>query len=292
MAESGLALEIQRFLTHLKAARRVSEHTLRAYAFDLGAFAQAFPSLEAGGIERSHARAYVAGLQKDGLARATVLRRIAALKSWIKHLRRQGTLKRDPFAGLPSPRSERRLPKFLTEAEAGTLLSAEGPLRDRALFELLYSSGLRRSEVCGLNRGDVDFMNGFVRVFGKGGRERIVPVGDAALGLLREYLQGRPRPKDATVEPLFTNEQGRRLTAGGLAWLLKRWIRASGFSKPVTPHGLRHSFATHLIDRGCDLRSVQEMLGHKNLATTQIYTHVSLERLRKVYQDSHPRGKK
>lgn len=290
-----LDLAIQRFLTHLKAARRVSEHTLRAYGADLVEFSRKNPGLAPADVARAQVRAYAADLQKGELARATVLRRLASLKSFLKYLRRQGTLRKDPFAGLPGPRSERRLPRFLTEKEAETLLAApaagaiENP-RDRAIFELLYSSGLRRSELCGLNRGDVDFMGGFVRVFGKGGRERLVPAGDVALGCLREYLQGRARPQDAMVEPLFVNERGARLTAGGLYWLLRRWTKAMGFAKPVNPHALRHSFATHLINRGSDLRSVQEMLGHADLATTQIYTHLDASALKAAHSKHHPRG--
>ena len=170
--------------------------------------------------------------------------------------------------------------------------AAGGPagfrIRDSAVLELLYSSGLRRSEVSGLNIGDVDFVGGTVRVFGKGSRERVVPVGDAALGRLRDYLKSRPgAPAGA---PLFLNGKGGRLSDQGVAWILKRWIRASGWPKPVTPHVFRHSFATHLLDHGCDLRSVQEMLGHKNLATTQVYTHLSLEQLKRVYGRSHPKA--
>ncbi|MBI5240304.1 MAG: tyrosine-type recombinase/integrase, partial [Elusimicrobia bacterium] len=195
------------------------------------------------------------------------------------------------------PRKTARLPRFLTESEVSELLDRGGPAqspfreRDRAILELLYSSGLRRSELAALNVGDVDFVSGFVRVLGKGSRERLVPVGATALSRLREYLRQRGPTSARGESPLFVNARGRRLTDHGVAFLLKGWLKRAGWLKPVTPHSLRHSFATHLLNSGCDLRSVQEMLGHKSLATTQIYTHVSLEKLKEVYSRSHPRGR-
>jgi integrase/recombinase XerC len=154
------------------------------------------------------------------------------------------------------------------------------------VLELLYSCGLRRAEVAALNVGDVDLYSGLIRVFGKGSKERMVPVGKTAAGCLREYLSARARA-DAG-QPLFLNDKGGRLTHDGVAFVLRRWIRGAGFLKPVTPHVFRHSFATHLLNKGCDLRAVQEMLGHKTLATTQVYTHLSLDKLKQVYKDAHP----
>jgi site-specific recombinase XerD len=162
-------------------------------------------------------------------------------------------------------------------------------LRDYALLELLYSSGLRRSEAAGLNIGDLDLFSGFARVMGKGSRERLVPVGDKALNALRAYLDTRPRPL-AHGLPLFLNHNNGRLSGAGIALILKKMAKRARFARPVNPHSVRHSFATHLLDRGCDLKSVQEMLGHKNLQTTEIYTHVSLERLKEVYDKAHPRA--
>ena len=286
---------VQRFLTHLKASRNYSAHTLRAYEADLGHFLgclSQFPGSPAL-LDRARVRAYLAELQKSALKRNSALRKISSAKSFVRFLRQQGELSENPFLGLPTPKREVRLPKFLTEREMEELLasagSSPGPLRerDRAILELLYSSGLRRAELTALNRADIDFMSGVVRVFGKGGKERIVPVGGTALSCVRQYLQARGRAGEA-IEPLFVNAHGRRLSEGGIAWIVRRWIASAKWLKPVTPHAFRHSFATHLLNRGCDLRSVQEMLGHKSLATTQIYTHVSLERLKKVYQDAHP----
>lgn len=202
----------------------------------------------------------------------------------------------DPFVGLPLPKKERRLPRFLTARETEGLLGSAPETsrvllaRNNAILEILYSSGLRRAELCGLNVGDVDWISGVLRVWGKGDRERVVPVGKKALARLREYLDLRPRLDAA--QPLFLSLRGLRLSGETVAWLVKRRALSSPVAKPVSPHALRHSFATHLLDNGCDLRSVQEMLGHKNLDTTQVYTHVSLDRLRQVYGKAHPLAKK
>lgn len=292
-----MRLQTERFLTHLRATRNYSPHTLRAYAKDLEAFLLKYPDLEPGALERVHVRAFLADLQKDGtLARASILRRMAALRSFIKYLRSTGQLKGNPVFGVPLPKRGRPLPKFLTESEMTELFSAphnydaDQYSRDRALLELIYSSGLRRSEVSSLNVGDVDYMSGTVRVFGKGSKERIVPVGNDALKCLRDYLQRRRGAEDAG--PMFLNTRGKRLSDGGIAYLLGRWIKRSSLKKKITPHVLRHSFATHLMNRGCDIRTVQEMLGHVSLTTTQIYTYVSLDRMKEVYKDAHPRSAK
>ena len=178
-------------------------------------------------------------------------------------------------------------PEAVDAAEKGYFFS----LRDYAIFELIYSSGLRRSEAAGLNIGDLDFYSGFARALGKGSRERLVPVGDKALAAIRAYLDTRPKPL-AHGLPLFLNYKSTRLSDGAIALIFKRMARRARFAKPMNPHSVRHSFATHLLDAGCDLKSVQEMLGHKNLQTTEIYTHVSLERLKEVYDKAHPRAKK
>lgn len=284
----------QRFLAYLRASRGASSHTLRAYQADMELFLKRFPGLEAERVERGHVRQHVAAMQASALKRGSILRKISALRSFLRFVRRERGLSRDPFAGLILPRRQARLPKFLTESEASDLLGRAPPgprsRRDLALIELLYSSGLRRAELSSLNVGDVDFLTGTVRVFGKGSRERVVPVGQPALERLRAYLKERGVVAERGDAPLFVNGKGKRLTADGVAFLLKRWARAGGLNKPLTPHTLRHSFATHLLNAGADLRQIQEMLGHKNLATTQVYTHVSLEKLKKVYESAHPRG--
>ena len=240
-------------------------------------------------------RSFLAALQTQHQpARNTVLRKIASLRSFASFLLEQGQLERNPFKLLPAPKRERILPKFLSVEETERLLdtaahSKHFAARDKALFELMYSSGLRRSEVTGLRVKDIDFFNGIVKVFGKGSKERLVPVTDAALDALKTYLACRknPQPDDA----LFLNKNGKPLTGDGLAYIFKNTAIASHLARKVTPHSLRHSFATHLLNNGCDLRSLQEMLGHKSLAATQVYTHVSLEKLKSVYDHAHPKSK-
>jgi site-specific recombinase XerD len=289
-----MKLQLERFLTRLRAAKNYSPHTLRAYRTDLEGFAAKFPDLPPGDLDRAHIRRHLAELQSGKSSRATVLRKASALRSFVKFLRAEGELKRDPFLGVPLPKRTRSLPKFLTEAEMEEVLAAPAPggdpasERDRGVVELLYSSGLRRTEVSTLNVGDVDFLSGTLRVFGKGSKERIVPVGGEALGRLRGYLRSRGGPADG--EPLFASLRGARLSSEGVAFVVRRWVKRSSLLKKVTPHMFRHSFATHLLNRGCNIREVQEMLGHADLNTTQIYTHVSLQKLQEVYKGAHPRG--
>jgi site-specific recombinase XerD len=290
------------FLSELRGCGN-SVHTLRAYSSDLAGFSDFSKLASARGLDRAVVRSYIAFLCSSSLSRGSILRKISALRSFVGFLRKNGEIEGDPFLQVPIPKKERSLPRFLTKSEVSTLLSASPAarkksktselmaLRDRALIEFLYSSGIRRSELCSLNVGDVDFLSGFARVFGKGSRERSVPVGRGALSALRQYLNARPETLErggAGARPLFLNARAGRLSGEGLAQILERWARERGLAKKLTPHQLRHSFATHLLDGGCDLRSVQEMLGHKSLATTQIYTHLSLERLREVYSRSHP----
>lgn len=289
-----MKLQLERFLTRLRAAKNYSPHTLRAYRTDLEGFAAKFPDLAAADLDRAHVRRHLAELQSGESSRATVLRKASALRSFVKFLRAEGELKRDPFLGVPLPKRTRALPKFLTEAEMDEILAAPvssgdaGSERDRAMIELLYSSGLRRAEMSVLNVGDLDPLSGTLRVFGKGSKERLVPVGKEALGRLRAYLRSRGAPADG--EPLFANLRGARLSSEGVAFVVRRWVRRSSLLKKVTPHVFRHSFATHLLNRGCNIREVQEMLGHADLNTTQIYTHVSLKQLQDVYKVSHPRN--
>lgn len=291
-----LRLQVESFLTHLRASRNYSPHTLRAYRTDLEAFLRRYPGLETAAIERIHIRAFLVDLQNR--SRATILRRMAALRSFVKFLRSNGLLKGNPIFGVPLPKRRRPLPQFLTENEVGDLLSVPSgggraqQGRDRAILELIYSSGLRRSEVVSLNVGDVDYLAGTVRVLGKGAKERVVPVGNDALNCLRDYLSGRRLGfAFGDAAPLFVNSRATRLSDGGVVFVLRRWIRRTALLKQITPHTLRHSFATHLMNRGCDIRTIQEMLGHASLQTTQIYTHVSLERMKEVYKDAHPRGR-
>ena len=288
---------VSAFLVHLQN-KNFSPHTVKSYRADLHEFLLFFKQRKQDDLRHftsANIRSFLAALQtKNDPARNTVLRKIASLRSFAAFLLTQGKLERNPFKLLPAPKREKILPKFLSEQETDRLLetaanSKHFAARDKALFELMYSSGLRRSEVTGLNIKDVDYFNGIVKVFGKGAKERLVPVTDAALDALKIYLTCRknPQPDDA----LFLNKNGKRLTGDGLAYIFKNTAIASHLARKVTPHSLRHSFATHLLNNGCDLRSLQEMLGHKSLSATQVYTHVSLEKLKSVYEHAHPKNK-
>jgi tyrosine recombinase XerC len=237
-------------------------------------------------------RAYLADLVDRGLARTSIARRLAALRSFYRFLLRRGRLALNPAGDVRTPRPEKTLPGYLPVDETEALLRAAaeratpaGP-RDRAVIEVLYATGIRVSELAGLDVADVDLREGAVRVLGKGGKERVVPMGAKAVDAVRAYLAGRPRATGA----LFVNERGGRLTVRSLHRVVRRRARAAGLHRRVTPHTLRHSFATHLLDAGADLRLIQELLGHARLGTTQKYTHVSTDRLMRVYDAAHPRA--
>lgn len=289
------------FLSYLAAERNFSSHTVEAYRRDLEQGIAVMAALEGGRpptperLGAGLARRYLARLVQQGLARSSVARKLAAWRSFCGYLCLRGVLPGNPFAGLPAPRVRRRMPRALGAEEAFRLVEApsgDDPLRlrDRALLELLYAAGLRVAELVGLDLGDLDCEGGTVRVRGKGNRERVVPVGRPALGALERYLRaGRPalRPRDQAV---FVNGRGTRLTTRGARMVVARYGGRAGLPYDVYPHLLRHTFATHLLEGGADLRVVQELLGHARLATTQVYTHVTVERLKELYRRTHPRA--
>ena len=287
---------VDAFLLQLQN-KNFSALTVKSYRADLEEFLAFCRTRHLDDVQQftsANLRAFLAALQtQHNPARNTMLRKIASLRSFAAYLLEQGELLRNPFKLLPAPKRQKLLPKFLTVAETKQLLETAAHTnmspRDRALFELMYSSGLRRSEVTGLKIQDVDFFNGIVKVFGKGAKERLVPVTDAALAALKDYLACRKNPQPQ--EALFLNKNGQPLTGDGLAYIFKNTAIAAHLVRKVTPHSLRHSFATHLLNNGCDLRSLQEMLGHKSLAATQVYTHVSVDKLKSVYQHAHPKYK-
>lgn len=287
---------VDAFLIHLQN-KNFSPNTLKSYRADLQEFVHFLKARKQDDLRfftTATMRAFLAAQQmQNNPARNTILRRIASLRSLAAYLLDQGKIARNPFKLLPAPKRQKILPKFLTEPETEQLLStaAHSKLapRDRALFELMYSSGLRRSEVVSLKVCDIDFFNGIVKVFGKGSKERLVPVTDTALAAIKDYLACRPSPKPE--DALFLNKNGKPLTGDGLAYIFKNTAIAANLARKITPHSLRHSFATHLLNNGCDLRSLQEMLGHQSLAATQVYTHVSVEKLKSVYEHAHPKCK-
>jgi len=244
-------------------------------------------------------RGYVAALTEAGYSGATVARRLASMRSLCKFAAREGLIEDNPAKPLRNPRKGRKLPHFMSTEEIAQLLGAppqDHPLglRDRAILETMYSAGLRVSEAVGLCDGDLDFEEGLTRVRGKGRKERLAPLGSYAQQALHAWQRVRvlsPKAPQGQEAPVFTNKFGRRLTTRSVGRMLEKYLKQTGLDVRTTPHTLRHSFATHLLDRGADIRSVQELLGHKRLVTTQIYTHVSTSNLRAAYEKAHPRAR-
>lgn len=289
------------FLDHLRGTRDVSPHTLRAYASDLGQFVAWLAErgvTDAGKVGYEEVKRWVAGLVGSGLARTSVARKAAAVRAFFRFLVREGEIASDPASLLRLGRPRRRLPRALDDAAVLRLLSAPTgddfvPTRDRAVLELLYSAGLRNAEAAGIRIDDLDLRAGIVRIMGKGRKERLAIVGSHARAALEAWLATRRGRAKAGHEPfLFLNRLGTRLTSRSLSRVLERWIVRADLPAKTTPHTLRHTFATHLLERGATLREVQELLGHRHLSSTQIYTHVSPEHLRRVYESAHPRAGK
>ncbi|MDA1201053.1 MAG: tyrosine recombinase XerC [Planctomycetota bacterium] len=293
----------ERFLAYLDAERAASPHTIKSYREDL---LQLEEFLESAGcrnpVQASSPllRRFAAGLHAAGYAPSTIARKLASLRSFYAFGQREGWLRANPAKPLRSPRRARKLPRFLTGDEIARLLAAPQPgaaggLRDRAILELMYSAGLRVQELVNLDDSDLDLRNATVRVRGKGRRERLGIVGSHARAALEAWLAGRPLPAtgaaSAGSQPLFTNKFSRRLSVRGIARLLDKHLTTAGLAGRASPHTLRHSFATHLLDAGADIRSVQELLGHKSLVTTQIYTHVTTRKLLAAFDRAHPRAR-
>lgn len=295
---------IERFLKYLQVERNASALTIKSYREDLEALTQyltesmgSTPSPEA--ISTLDLRGYVAALHEADYAKTTIARRLASMRSLFRFGQREGWTKHNPAKALRNPRKPRDLPHFLTSGDLDRLLQtppATEPmgLRDRAMLETLYSAGLRVSELVGLNDDDLDDEAGILRVRGKGRKERLAPIGSYAQKAINRWRDVRilhQSFKHKPDRPIFTNRFGKRLTTRSVGRLLEKHLKAAGLDLRTTPHTLRHSFATHLLDRGADIRNVQELLGHKSLVTTQIYTHLSTAGLRKAYEKAHPRAK-
>jgi integrase/recombinase XerD len=292
------------FLAYLEFERGLSRNTLEAYRGDLLQLGRFLAERELSALDATPADVsdFLTGLATGDAdhrpaSPATIHRKSACLRSFYRHLRREGLRESDPTASLSAPRRSRKLPQVLTRDEVEELLSQPSgtdpsALRDRALLEVMYASGLRASEAIGLELTDVDLEERVLRARGKGSKERIVPIGQAALRALATYLErGRPKLVKTSVEPhLFVNFRGGQLTRQGLYKIVRRHAVTAGLADRMSPHTLRHTFATHLLAGGCDLRSVQEMLGHADVSTTQLYTHLSSERLKDVYFKAHPRA--
>jgi len=286
---------IDKFINYLKVERNASDHTIINYTIDLGVFKTFLGDRQIETIDHLALRRFLAELRAKNYAKRTIARKLASLRSLFRFLFREGYIKKNPITAISTPKLDRKLPVFLDVAKIERLLqspseSDEAGVRDRALLETLYSTGIRVSELVGLDIDDVDIISGVVKVLGKGSKERVVPIGEPALNAIRKYLDTRAGSRVKDKDAVFLNNHGKRLTDRSVRRVIDKHIRACSMTEKISPHSLRHSFATHLLDRGADLRSVQELLGHANLSTTQIYTHVTMERLKSVYDKAHPRA--
>lgn len=287
---------IDKYLLYLKVERGASGHTIINYSEDLKTFNGFLEDLKIKleDVDYLTLRRFLAHLKSKEFAKRTIARRLSSIRSFFKFLYREGHIKSNPAASISTPKLEKKLPIFLSESEISKLLDTpsdndESSLRDKAILETLYSTGMRVSELVGLGGSDIDFIGGVIKVRGKGKRERLAPVGDKALRVIRSYLAKRCKPLEKE-NAIFLNKYGKRLTDRSVRRILDKYIHIASLREGISPHSLRHSFATHLLNRGADLRSVQELLGHLNLSTTQIYTHVTTENLKKVYDKTHPRA--
>ena len=313
---------VRQFIAYLETERNASGHTVANYLMDIGQFAVLLWGVDRSSplpwddVDQYAARRFVVQMQKDHAAPATIGRKVSSLRSFYKFLTREGGVAANPFMGLQTPKRGRFLPQVLSAPDVLRLLDAPGQelaealklesaaekrqwlnyaaLRDIAILEVLYSAGLRVSELTGLREADIGVLGGVVKVRGKGKKERLCPLGRPAFAALRAAMDARAAlaetlGMDKGKYPVFMNHRGGSLTPRSVERSLKRFLIRAGLNPNVTPHCLRHSFATHMLDAGADLRGVQELLGHASLSTTQIYTHVSVERLKKVYEESHPR---
>jgi integrase/recombinase XerC len=301
--------ELKAFLQFLRLNRNASAHTVRAYDSDLSQFvAHAAAALGVkrsavvpAHLDRTAIRAFLGALHAQGQSRATAARKLASIRTFLRYLRREELIDQDPGTLVATPKREVRMPAHLSEREMAALIDApvDSPLgrRDRAILELFYASGLRLGELAGLDLDDLNLGGRMVRVLGKGGKQRLVPFNQSAAKAIRAYLADRealvaPGRGRARRDPLFVNYRGGRLTVRSVDRLVRRHVAASGTRAGISPHALRHSFATHLLQRGADLRAIQELLGHSRLSTTQRYTHVNAAQLLEVYRRSHPRAGK
>lgn len=311
-------INLEDFLAYLRNERQASEHTISNYAMDIEQFAHitlnsSLNKASWGKANVYQARSFIVSLQKENLARTTILRKISSLRSFYRFLVRENVTATNPFVGITSPKKSKKLPKYMSIEEVGRLLDsptlywqealAKGvamdddsakfaAARDTAMLEVIYSGGLRISEALNLNFEDLNMGQGIIKVKGKGKKERIAALGEPAKNALDNYFKVRAIRSSITIPavPVFINKHGNRLSARSFQRFFKNYLMTAGLPHDMTPHKLRHSFATHLLNAGADLRSVQELLGHANLSTTQIYTHISSERLKVVYNQAHPRA--
>ena len=291
---------LMNFINYLTVEKGLAKNTLESYHRDLRSFKVFLQQTGVGSFQettRGNIVSFMLNLQNNGKAKATLSRNLASIRSLYHYLIQEKIIAEDPCVELESPKLEKRLPKVMTTQEVELLLDQPDLLqvtgvRDKAMLEVIYATGIRVSELMSLNVADINSEAGFIRCIGKGSKERIIPLGSVAILNVEKYIKlSRPKLIRHTGEiALFVNQHGKRLTRQGFWKILKKYVRETGINKEITPHTLRHSFATHLLENGADLRSVQEMLGHADISTTQIYTQVSKRKLRDIYEKTHPRA--
>lgn len=286
---------INKYLSYIEHDKNFSSQTLRAYQNDLNQY-RLFLMEEGwsdlGDVNRLLLRKFLAFLKQQDYSKTTIARKMVSIRSLYKFLCREGIVECNPVENIRTPKLDRKLPEFMNVNDTEMLLNQPDlnsllSIRDKAIMETLYSTGIRVSELVGIDSTDIDSLNGVIKVRGKGKKERIIPIGNHALKAIQFYLNRREKREN---QALFLNKRGERLTERSVARMLEKYVKKAGMSKKISPHTFRHSFATHLLDHGADLRSVQELLGHVNLSTTQIYTHITTERLKQVYNKTHPRA--
>jgi tyrosine recombinase XerC len=282
---------LDKFLTHLEIEKNYSAHTILNYKVDLLEFAVFLDRTPIDQVDYSVLRRFLAQIRGKNLKPRSIARKLSSLRSFFKYLQREKIVASNPAALLVTPKLDKPLPHFLSEQEAIKMVDAPtedkvSNFRDKAIFETLYSTGIRVSELVGLDIDDIDFISNIIRVMGKGRKERLIPIGDKALEALQHYIDCRKQK----VNILFLNKNSTRLTTRSVSNIINKYVTKQAIAQHVTPHMFRHSFATHLLNAGADLRSVQELLGHVNLSTTQIYTHLTTDKLKKVYDQAHPRA--
>jgi integrase/recombinase XerC len=286
------------FIHYLKNEKNVSFHTERSYLSDLGQFADFVDGRDTASIDHQTLRQFIAHLMKNETKKSSIARKLSAIRSFFKYLNREGVLVGNPARLVSTPRREKRLPAVLTADDAQRLMEAPNTTmhngdtisRDRAVLEALYSTGIRASELIGMNRDDIDRHDQLVRIRGKGRKERVVPIGQKALDAVDAYLGSKRNSRDAAA--VFTGPSGKRLTVRTVQRILENYRKSLGLAQKASPHTLRHSFATHLLESGADLRAIQELLGHASLSTTQRYTHLNLDSLMETYDKAHPRARR
>lgn len=294
---------VDHFIYYLKIEKNYSELTIEAYQKDLFAGIDYFSQklelsqemLNPSQIDGRLFRHFLAHMQQNSLSRASIARRLAAWRSFFKHLYREGLIQGSPLTRMTNPKQEKRLPRFLYQEDTKRLIEAPDNsllgIRDRAMLEMLYATGIRVSELVSINLVNMELDRGFLKVWGKGSRERLVPVHEKAISAMNLYLRkSRPLLLKDECPAVFVNYKGSRLSDRGVRKIVDKYCRLVGLKYNISPHDIRHSFATHLLDNGADLRSVQELLGHVSLSSTQIYTHVTKQKLKKIYLLAHPRA--